>query len=139
MSETCSKCGEHLEDKWAFCPHCAAPVRHEAHLPPQPEHEPAPVKGAFGGVLLGLIAAPPLIICGSMICLLGPAAVFGIPLIIAGICAPVLVPYLTINAARGKCPWCGTAIACVTPINVFYCHACSKRIVVEKRALLRAG
>jgi len=136
MSESCPKCGATLDSKWKFCPHCgvvsppAAPVHHE--------HEKAPVKYAFSGVLFGVITAPVLIIYGTLICLLGPAMVLGIPLIIAGILAPFLGPYLAINAVRGKCPWCGTAITSVGPLDAFYCHACSKRIAVHDRELLRA-
>jgi len=49
-----------------------------------------------------------------------------------------VIPYLTINAVRGKCPWCGAAIGSVGPVNTFYCHACSQRIVVRNREMARA-
>ena len=136
MSGSCSKCRATLESKWKFCPHCGVAGQHPVPVHHRPEK--APAKYAFSGVLFGLIAAPPLIIYGTLICLLGPAMVLGIPLILAGIAAPFLGPYLAINAVRGKCPWCGTAITSVGPLDAFYCHACSKRIVVHQRELLRA-
>lgn len=139
MSGSCSKCGASLEGSWKFCPHCGAVGAAESPEVHQPhEHESAPARYAFGGIFFGVIAAPALIIYGTMICLLGPAMVLGIPLIVLGICAPVLIPYLAINAVRGKCPWCGAKISSVGPLDAFYCHACSKRIVVVKRELLRA-
>ncbi len=138
MSGSCTKCGASLEGPWKFCPHCgavSAPVPHN-HI--GSEHERVPARYAFSGLLFGLITAPVLIIYGSLICLLGPPMVLGIPLIIAGVLAPFLGPYLAINAVRGKCPWCGTKITSVGPLNAFFCHACSKRVVVVKREMLRA-
>lgn len=148
MSGSCIKCGATLDGSWKFCPHCGAsdercaavsrPSIQEAPTQQAPRHEPAPARYAFGGLFIGLVTAPVLIIYGTMICLLGPAMVLGIPLIIAGICAPILGPYLAINAVRGKCPWCGTRISSVGPLDAFFCYACSKRIVVVKREMLRA-
>ena len=129
-----------LQGDWKFCPHCGA-TGAEAVLPAVPtpaKHESAPARYAFGGLFFGLVTAPVLIIYGTMICLLGPAMVLGIPLIIAGICAPILGPYLAINAVRGKCPWCSAKISSVGPVGAFFCHACSKRIVVVKREMVRA-
>jgi len=153
MSGSCTKCGASLEGPWKFCPHCGAVSADSgavstdcgaasAPVPDQPaghEQERAPARYVFSGLLFGLITAPVLIIYGSLICLLGPAMVLGIPLIVAGICAPVVGPYLAINAVRGNCPWCGTKITSVGPLDAFFCHACSKRIVVVKREMLRAG
>lgn len=138
MSGSCLKCGTSLEAPWKFCPHCGAVNAPAPHNHSEPKHEKAPVKYAFGGLLFGLVTAPVLIIYGALICLLGPAMVLGIPMIIAGICAPLLGPYLAINAVRGKCPWCGAKISSVGPLDAFYCHACSKRIVVVEREMLRA-
>lgn len=141
MSGSCLKCGASLQGTWKFCPHCGA-TGAEMEVPPVPhpaKHEGAPARYAFGGLFFGLVTAPVLIIYGTLICLLGPAMVLGIPLIIAGICAPILGPYLAINAVRGKCPWCGTKISSVGPLDAFFCYACSKRIVVKDHELLRAS
>ena len=102
------------------------------------EHGKAPVQGAFGGLFLGVIAAPVFIIVGTLMCLMvGPWMVVGIPFILAGICAPFVGPFLGIGAVRGKCPWCGTKISSIGPLDAFYCYACSKRIVVRKQEMLR--
>ena len=139
MNGTCLKCGEHLDTKWAFCPHCAAPRQPEAEKTEPPPHEKAPVRGGVSGLVIGLIMAPVLIIYGTLICLMvGPWMALGIPMIIAGICAPFLGPFFAISAVRGKCPWCGAKISSVGPLNAFYCYACSKRIEVRKRELVRA-
>lgn len=90
----CGKCGEHLEAAWAFCPHCAARIRHKVN--PR-EHEKAPVKESFSGLVIGLIAAPMLIIAGGMICLTGLGVFLGIPLILLGVCAPLVGPMLGMN------------------------------------------
>jgi len=141
MSETCRKCGTRLENPWKFCPLCGAENAQEAGeiAKAHPEHEKAPVKGGISGLVLGLIMAPVLIIYGTLICLMvGPWMVLGIPMIVAGICAPIIGPFIAISAVRGTCPWCGVKISSVGPMNAFYCYACSKRIVVEKRELVRA-
>jgi DNA-directed RNA polymerase subunit RPC12/RpoP len=138
MSMNCAKCGEHLETAWAFCPHCAVPCGHDSQ-PVSRKHEAAPVTGGFSGLLFGLITAPALIISGTLMCLMvGPWMAVGIPFIIAGICAPFVGPLIGISAARGICPWCGARISSIGLLDAFYCYACSKRVVVRNRELLRA-
>jgi DNA-directed RNA polymerase subunit RPC12/RpoP len=137
MNATCVECGEHLETAWTFCPHCAAPCRHNAGPVPR-KHEAAPVTGGFSGLLFGLIAAPALIISGGMICLTGLGIFLGVPLIILGVLSPLLGPVLGLNQERGECPWCSAKIGSVALFDRFSCPACSKRIVVRKRELLRA-
>lgn len=143
MSGSCGKCGAGLDGPWKFCPHCGA--QETVHPPAEAVavhhphgHDRAPAKYAFGGLFFGIVTAPVLIIYGTMMCLLGPPMVFGIPVIIAGVLSPFVIPYLAINAVRGKCPWCGEKIASIGPLDAFFCQACSKRIVVKHRELLRA-
>jgi predicted RNA-binding Zn-ribbon protein involved in translation (DUF1610 family) len=141
MSGTCRKCGTHLDSPWKFCPLCGAENAQAAGSIAQahPEHEKAPVKGGFSGLVLGLITAPVLIIPGVLMCLMvGPWMVIGIPFIVAGICAPFAGPLIGISAVRGSCPWCGVKISSVGPMSAFHCYACSKRIVVRKHQMVRA-
>jgi len=137
MSATCGKCGVQVEAAWAFCPHCAAPGKSEAEVVPR-KHENAPVTGGFSGLLFGLIAAPVFIISGGMICLTGLGIFLGVPLIVLGVLSPLLGPLLGLNAPRGECPWCNAQIKSVVIFDRFSCPACSKRIVVKHRELLRA-
>jgi hypothetical protein len=135
MSRHCSKCETSLDEHWSFCPKCGGTSVHDT---PKPEHhEKAPARYAFSGVLLGFVTAPVFIIYGTLICLLGPPMVLGIPLIVLGILAPFMGPYLAINAVRGKCPWCNTKITSVGPLDAFFCHACNKPIEIRKRELYR--
>jgi DNA-directed RNA polymerase subunit RPC12/RpoP len=134
---TCSKCGNHLESPWKFCPSCGS-VAVEPPAPHPHEREKAPAKYGFIGLFFGLIAAPVFILYGGMICLLGPWMVVGIPMILLGIACPILGPYLAINATRGECPWCGTKINSIGPLDAFYCHACSQKIVVREHHMVRA-
>lgn len=108
------------------------PVAHPLH------REKAPSRLFFIGLFFGIVAAPVFIIYGTMICLLGPWMVVGIPMIVLGILSPVLGPYLAINAVRGKCPYCGVAISSVGPLDAFYCYACSQKIVVRNREMFKA-
>ena len=141
MGENCWKCGARLESSWKFCPLCGVGSTPEAHesIEAHRKHERAPIRGGVSGFVIGLIMAPVLIIYGTLICLMvGPWMVLGIPMIIAGICAPIIGPFVAIGAVRGNCPWCGAKIASVGPLNAFYCYACSKRIEVHKREIVRA-
>jgi DNA-directed RNA polymerase subunit RPC12/RpoP len=104
----------------------------------QHDHEKAPAMGGISGLVLGLLAAPVLIIFGGMICLTGLGIILGIPMIIAGVCAPLIGSLMGLNALRGECPWCGANVSGVGLFDRFSCPACSRRIVVRKHELIRA-
>lgn|SRR5487761_2763797 len=141
MEGLCLKCGEHVASPWNFCPRCGASIAHEVHgqvLPP--EHEGAPVQGAFGGIVFGVLAVPILVIVGTLLCLTGLGAILGIPLIIGAVLSPLLFPLIGLGTIQGKCPWCGTKVSSITTHpQGFYCHACSKRIVIDHRTFIRAA
>ena len=137
MTAKCAQCGTDVQASWTFCPHCgAAAVR----MPEPHAHarERAPLRHGAVGLFFGLVAAPVFIIYGTMICLLGPWMVVGIPMILLGILSPILGPYLALNAVRGKCPYCGVSISSVGPLDAFYCYACSQKIVVRDREMFKA-
>jgi DNA-directed RNA polymerase subunit RPC12/RpoP len=140
MNRSCSKCGAQIESPWGFCPHCGAAnalVTGKTITPE--EHEKAPVQGAFGGLLFGVLAAPVLIIVGGMLCLTGLGIFAGIPMIIAGVFAPLLGPMLGLDTHKGKCPWCGAAVSAMPAIDAFDCPSCSGKIAVKNhRNLVKA-
>ena len=140
MNGTCRKCAAHLEVLWKFCPHCGAANAREAPeaTHQHTDHENAPVKSGLSGLLLGLLAAPVLIIYGGMICLTGPGVFLGIPMIVAGVCAPLIGSLMGLNALSGKCPWCSANLSGVGVFDRFSCSACNARIVVRKGELARA-
>jgi hypothetical protein len=127
MDTNCSKCGTHLASPWIFCPHCGTAVAHEAH-PSGHQHHPA--RGAFGGLYLGLIAAPILIIPGVLLCLLGWGIFFGVPMIVLGIMAPLLGPVVGMGEHRGKCPSCGTRMISVDDGRRHECPVCSEKFAI---------
>jgi hypothetical protein len=99
------KCGETLDGAWIFCPHCGAQPEHTPAAEISPaghEHQPAPVAGAFGGALFGLIAAPIGLIVGIMMCLTGWGIFIGIPVILLAILAPLAGPLFGLGAAKDK-------------------------------------
>ena len=97
------------------------------------------MKSGISGLVLGFLAAPVLIIYGGMICLTGLGIVLGVPMILAGLCAPLIGSLMGLNALGGKCPWCDAKVSGVGLFDRFSCPACSKRIVVRKHELIRAG
>jgi hypothetical protein len=103
------------------------------------ETENTPVQGAFSGLLFGVIATPILIIVGTMLCLTGLGAIAGVPMIIAGIFAPLLGPLFGFGALRGKCPWCGGSVNTIANSKDFGCHACSGRIHVVNQHFEKAA
>ena len=140
MNGTCSKCSARLESLWKFCPHCGTTIEREASVTAlqHREHEKAPVKSGISGLVMGLLAAPVLIIAGGMICLTGLGVVLGVPLIVAGVCAPIIGSLIGLNALRGKCPWCGAKVSGVGLFDRFSCPACGKRIAMRKREMVKA-
>lgn len=140
MEAHCSKCKAQLEAPWKFCPQCGAASAAGALKTRMPEeHEKAPVQGAFSGLLLGVLAVPILIIPGALICLTGLGAFLGIPMIIAGIFAPLLGPMLGMGTLQGKCPWCGVAINGRESSKDFVCLECSKPIAIKHREFVAAA
>jgi DNA-directed RNA polymerase subunit RPC12/RpoP len=138
MKESCRKCGAHLESPWIYCPLCGAANPHEKAAPA--EHEPAPMKRAFGGLLFGVIVAPVCIIVGTMLCLTGLGAFLGIPMIIAGALSPLLGPMLGLETHAGKCPWCGAKVSIVPLVDAFNCEECHRKISVKNhRDMVRAA
>ena len=138
MTGNCSKCGAHLESAWTFCPHCAAPVPHQVEIAQHHDPERPPVKGSFTGLLFGVIAAPVLIIVGGMICLTGIGIFLGVPMIIAGVLAPLLGPVLGFSALKGSCPWCGHEVGSLALFDRFQCPSCGKNILTRKQHLIKA-
>ncbi len=137
MDGQCPKCAAQLESRWSFCPNCGAAIPHETLTKAPPaEAEKAPVQGAFGGLLLGLLVTPICIIVGTLLCLTGLGAFLGVPLIIAGVLAPLLGPLIGIGALKGKCPWCGVPVNPIAGVKRFNCHACNKKIAIENRRFI---
>jgi zinc-ribbon domain len=140
MTELCPKCGAHLSSPWRFCPDCGTAIPSRAQEQASgTEIEKAPVKGAFSGLLFGLIVAPVFIIVGGMLCCTGLGAFLGVPMIVAGILAPILGPMIGIGEPKGKCPWCGTTVSNVVNAPGFDCHVCHKRITVQDHRFVRAA
>ena len=138
MSDHCQKCGAQLSSPWSFCSTCGTRV--QPHTQPSPaEHERAPVKHAFSGLLFGLIVAPMCIIVGGMLCCTGLGAFLGVPVIIAGIFAPLIGPLLGIGEPRGKCPWCGAELNDIVNSPAFECHACKGKVLLQDRKFVKAA
>lgn len=139
-SNSCTKCGAHIETQWKFCPLCG--VERERNAPEAPHahaaREEAPVKSGFSGLFFGLIAAPVFIMVGVMICMTGLGIVLGIPLIVAGVLAPVIGPIMGVNAMRGTCPWCGGDVSGVGIFDKFSCPKCNHHIARKNREMLKA-
>ncbi len=136
METNCTKCGLHLVAQWSFCPHCGTTIQHEHH---EPEQRHVPARGAFGGLLYGVIAAPILIIAGVMICLTGWGLFIGVPIIAMGVLAPLAGPIFGMGEHKGKCPACGTTVISVPDGRVHACPTCSAQFAVQDREVRHAG
>jgi len=139
MNSQCPSCAAHLTPPWRFCPNCGAAIPPEPHPPAPPaETEKAPVQSAYGGLLLGVVAAPIMIIVGTLLCLTGLGAILGIPLILGGALAPLLGPLIGLGELKGKCPWCAAPISAILNAPGFPCHACNRRIAIRNRKFTKA-
>jgi DNA-directed RNA polymerase subunit RPC12/RpoP len=89
--------------------------------------------------MLGVIAAPVLIIVGVMLCLTGLGAIAGVPMIVAVFFAPLAGPFFGSGSVGGRCPWCGANISSLKHSQEFTCHHCSNHVVVRNRELVKAA
>jgi predicted RNA-binding Zn-ribbon protein involved in translation (DUF1610 family) len=134
-----------LAQPWSFCPQCglAVPCAAEPLAPPLPQpplpHEKSSVPGAFGGLYFGVIAAPVLLIFGTMLCLTGLGAIVGVPMIIAGILAPLIGPLVGIREHKGKCPSCGTRVISLSDGQNHHCPSCDQDFIVSDHQVAKAG
>jgi DNA-directed RNA polymerase subunit RPC12/RpoP len=139
MEGQCLKCGKQLSSPWKFCPECGAAVALEDRQLTAPHvAEKTPVRGAFSGLLFGMIATPILIIVGTMLCLTGLGAFLGIPMIIAGIFAPLLGPLIGFGSLKGQCPWCGSPVSSLRSVQSFDCETCNQRIAFKVGKFVKA-
>lgn len=130
MNAQC-KCGTSLEMSWSFCPKCGLSVARETNAPAVPsEREKSGVRGAFGGLLFGVIAAPILLIVGIMLCLTGLGAILGVPMIIAAILVPLAGPLFGLREHRVRCPYCQTREVTFADNKLHYCPNCDKEFAL---------
>lgn len=103
MNDLCAHCGEQLAQPRIFCARCGARVPLLPEVEPEhPDPEPAPAKGAFGGLYFGLIALPIMLVVGIMLCLTGWGIVFGLPIIVLSIFAPLAGPLFGMGVGKDK-------------------------------------
>jgi len=139
MQIHCLKCGAHLDSPWKFCPGCGAAVHRDTQAAAVPaEHEPAPVKPAFGGLLIGIVITPILVIVGGLLCLTGLGAFLGVPMIIAGVLAPLMGPMIGFGSIQGECPCCGAKVSSIASRQSFACDGCKQTIAVKGRKFVMA-
>lgn len=138
MERQCSKCGAELQAPWKFCPLCggtaAAPL--PAHAAPA---EKSPARGAFGGLVFGILAVPILVIVGGLLCLTGLGAILGIPMIVAAVFAPLLGPLVGMKAHTGRCPYCGTAVSDIGTNERRECPVCDRVFSAEDAKGVKAA
>lgn len=139
MPATCAQCNLPLDAAWSFCPGCGVSIPHEptpnasgSHAPAPPHLvEPTPVRAALSGLFFGLVVTPVCLIVGTMLCLTGLGAFLGIPMIIAGVLAPLAGPIIGMRSMRGNCPWCGAPVSSLDSAQHFNCDACHRPIVIR--------
>ncbi len=139
MNAQCTKCGMSLALPWSFCPHCGLAISHEIQREPAPvEHRKSSMPGAFGGLMFGVIAAPILIIVGTLLCLTGLGALLGVPMILAAILAPLIGPMIGLGEHRVECPSCATRMITAADSKLHYCPTCEKEFAVGEQQAAKA-
>ncbi len=101
MTDLCMHCGEHLASPGIFCARCGARVVAQPEVKPlHHDAEKAPVTGAFSGLYVGLIAVPLMLIVGTMLCFTGWGIIFGLPIIVGAILAPLAGPLFGMGVTK---------------------------------------
>ena len=104
MTDLCTHCGEHLAQPAIFCARCGARAIHPPEHLEHPPEEKAPVTGAFSGLYFGLLALPLMLIVGIMLCLTGWGIVFGLPILVLAIFAPLAGPLFGMGVVKDLHP-----------------------------------
>ena len=123
-----SQCGMSVPSHGKPCSNGETSVANDVHPIAHTHHR---ARGAFGGMLFGLIAAPILIIPGILLCLLGWGIVLGIPMILLGILLPVAGPLFGMGEHKGRCPSCGTRMISIEDGKKHECPVCSTKFAME--------
>jgi len=84
-------------------------------------------KGAFG---LGLLAGFLLIVVGALLSFTVILAIIGVPLIIAGIFAPIIAPFMYKNSYHLRCGKCNAWL--LIGKNNLYTKVCRKCKTINK-------
>ncbi len=140
MNGHCAKCNAEMVGSWKFCPQCGAPQEQKVEVAlPAAELEKAPTQGAYSGLLFGVLVVPMLLIVGTLLCLTGLGALLGIPMIAAGILAPLLGPMIGMRTHKGLCPYCGAALSNIESSHGATCPVCNRAIAVRHGMIVRAA
>ena len=133
MNRHCTQCGTDLVEAWSFCPSCGTRLE-EKRVSSKPHwHEFAPSKGAYGGLVYGVVTAPILILAGVMICLTGWGIFLGIPIVLIGIMAPLAGTLFGIGEHQGKCPKCGVRVISNSDHLAHACPHCGEPFSVDAK------
>jgi hypothetical protein len=140
MNAPCTHCGMPLETAWSFCPRCGLtiPLKSGPHSDRE-AHAKSSVPGAFGGLVFGLVAAPALIIFGTLLCLTGLGAFLGVPMILGGVLAPLAGPLFGIGEHAVRCPNCHTREITIADSKLHYCPNCDKEFALGDHHAAQAG
>ncbi len=129
-----------MAGSWKFCPLCGAPHEEKVETALQArETDKAPMPGAYSGLLFGILVVPMLLIVGTLLCLTGLGALLGIPMIAAGILAPLLGPMIGMRTHKGLCPYCGAALSNIESSHGATCPVCNRAIAVRHGMIVRAA
>jgi uncharacterized Zn finger protein (UPF0148 family) len=140
MTGHCAKCNAALSADWRFCPMCGAVGMESEHgEPPTREKERSPEKGAFSGLLMGVIVVPMLLIVGTLLCLTGLGAILGVPMIVAGILAPLVGPLIGMRSHQTHCPYCGTSLSNLESSRPATCPVCNQKVTMNRGRLEKAA
>ncbi len=131
----CRECSKDISAEALTCPNCGAPNPHGESVVEPCESKGVKAKGdkltgVAAGTLFGLGC---LIPAGILLCFTGIGALFGVPLIIAGLIAPLF----GLMSIKGPCPYCGCTIRAMKTSEGVTCKACKKRVVVRGGKLYR--
>ena len=131
----CRECSKEISVEATVCPNCGAPNPHGDSGPERAEPKGVKAKGdKLAGVAASTwIGLGCLIPAGVVLTLTGIGAIIGVPLIIAGIIAPIV----GLASIKGSCPYCGATLRTMKTSQGVTCGACKKRVVLRDGCFYR--
>ena len=99
--------------------------------------ESAKAVGVTAGLVGGIGCGAMLFIMGLLLSMTGVGLIIGVPMMVAALFMPFLMPALGLAQIKGPCPYCSTTVYAQSTAPGVTCPGCKKRVVIREKRFIR--